>query len=166
MSIQKQLILALSTILSVTAAWAQTPAPAGYISENISIGTSLDDVQKTLHATYGKPDKATDTELIYHNKQFHHCKYDVLIFTFTDGKLSEARFYIVKPTFSTAQQEMESIARRIDSKWPLSKDREGKHTWFYVGGIAPSGIGHLLALHTYKTGKNYHTELRFGPFKP
>ena len=153
MSIQKQLILALSTILSVTAAWAQTPAPAGYISENISIGTSLDDAQKTLHATYGKPDKATDTELIYHNKQFHHCKYDVLIFTFTEGKLSEARFYIVKPTFSTAQQEMESIARRIDS-------------WFYVGGIAPSGIGHLLALHTYKTGKNYHTELRFGPFKP
>ncbi|MBQ8047440.1 MAG: hypothetical protein IJ196_05905 [Prevotella sp.] len=134
------------------------------IFDNVEIGSDYSEVATALAKRYGNPDKKEASQLTYHNKKFHDCDFDVLIFGFKDGKLNEVRLYSKVPTFAASQSRMEAVARKISSTWSLSKDREGKAAWFYVGGIAPCGIGHLLALHTYKVDGGYHTELRFGPF--
>ena len=137
----------------------------GYVFDQVEIGTPYNEVEEALVTWYGNPTKKDESQIVYHKKSFCQYQYDVLHFNFHEGKLSEVRLYSQQPTFAKAQQEMEKIAKVINATWELSKDREGRYTWFYVGGIAPNGIGHLLTLHTYPSGKGQRTELRFGPFR-
>ena len=157
----KRLIILVTAVLTTLTGLAQQKA---IVFDDVAIGSPYEDVAEALTVRYGNPATKTEDQIVYRKKIFQQFLYDVLIFNFRQGKLSEARLYANEPSFAVAQKEMEKIAKVIDKTWPLSKDREGRYTWFYVGGIAPSGIGHLLALHTYKVGKGYHTELRFGPF--
>lgn len=155
------LVSMIALLLSLSASGQQGK---GYVFDSVYIGSSFTEVAEALCNRYGEPTTKDDHQIVYHHKSFQQYEFDVLNFFFHQGKLSEVRLYTQQPSFAKAQQDMEKIAKIIDATWPLSKDREGRYTWFYVGGIAPSGIGHLLTLHTYPSGKGQRTELRFGPF--
>lgn len=128
-------------------------------------GLCYDDARKNIAEMLGKAAEVSGEDGIrYKDVEYDGMMWDEACFRFTDGVLTEARFYSVQTSKAAALRYAETIALKMGKEHSLSKDYEDRRTFFYKGGRSPMDFGHLFTIFVSPYRGGWSTQLRYGPF--
>lgn len=131
----------------------------------VKFGSSRQVAAMAIEAMFGEPTHSSEDVMSFRDKMFEGYKWDQVDFKFTDGKLTEARFYMDQKSKSLARRKQYSISRTLAKNHALSEDIEEDGSRFYAGGKSPIYYGHLFTLFISPRNGEWSNQLRFGPFK-
>jgi len=133
--------------------------------DNLRFGTAYNDALTLIKAQYGSPLSIDSESVTYKNVSYQGFKWNEVVFKFTNGKLSEARYYMNQKNKILATKRITDIAKTMEKTHVITKDYEDDGNLFYAGGKSPMGFGHLFTIFVSPRNGVWTSQLRFGPFR-
>ena len=150
-------VLCLFTV--TTLCRASEPAYVGHVR----LGSSFESALQSIVREFGEPTTKDASQIIYKDKEYGGFTFDEIAFRFRNTKFNEARFTIRATGKYQASRKVAELSQWLSKRYSISKDYDDG-AYFYVGGLAPSGIGRLFTIYRRKFDGVWHAVLRYGPF--
>lgn len=129
-------------------------------------GERYDVAKETIVEMLGTPrEMLGEDEIRYDSVEYNGMVWDEAYFRFTEGLLTEARFYSKQLNKTSALHHATEIAATMKKRHAMTKDYEDRRTFFYKGGRSPMKFGHLFTIFVSPFRGGWSTQLRYGPFK-
>ncbi len=130
---------------------------------HVKLGLPFDTALKSIEREFGEPTSKDNQQIIYKDKDYGGFVFNEIAFRFRNSKFNEARFIIRTGNRRQASRKVAELSQWLSKEYSMSKDYDDG-AYFYVGGLAPGGIGRLFTIYRRKVDGAWHAVLRYGPF--
>lgn len=131
---------------------------------NAKFGMPYEEAVAHIKNVLGTPTTSQADRVVYKNVMFKGIRWSEMIFTFKDGKMTEARCYLNEKSKNAAKAQLHKLAKEMKKEHALSEDYEEDGTVFFAGGKSPVGMGHLFTIFLSPRNGVWTMQMRFGPF--